>query len=169
MQNISGISENYIFILYKIHEQLKNNIILNNQYNLDKNYIEKIEDFTRPYFDGNELSWLEQNCKKLGMPEMTFRTIAKTLLIKKPWNILSYYTSSSWYDCYKEYLQTTNWTAIRKTTLLRDNDKCVICNKKAQQVHHLTYDNVGFEKQEDLISVCKPCHEEIHFVLYLKK
>lgn len=30
------------------------------------------------------------------------------------------------------------------------------------EVHHLTYERVGYEMLFDLISVCDPCHEQLH-------
>jgi predicted HNH restriction endonuclease len=33
---------------------------------------------------------------------------------------------------------------------------------KNLSVHHITYENIGFEKMDDLISVCKECHKKLH-------
>jgi hypothetical protein len=30
------------------------------------------------------------------------------------------------------------------------------------QVHHLTYENIGREKDEDLLAVCERCHRSFH-------
>jgi hypothetical protein len=29
-------------------------------------------------------------------------------------------------------------------------------------VHHLTYERVGYEDLDDLVSVCEDCHETVH-------
>tara|TARA_R110002049_G_C9025379_1_gene551637 strand:- start:404 stop:994 length:591 start_codon:yes stop_codon:yes gene_type:complete len=65
---------------------------------------------------------------------------------------------------YHRYLQTKEWKTIRNKVLKRDNSICKICNEnKADDVHHKTYENVFNEKLEDLVSVCRKCHSEIHF------
>ena len=64
---------------------------------------------------------------------------------------------------YKEvYLKSEEWKNKRLVFLERDNYKCRCCKNKAEAVHHITYNNYHREKQEDLISVCNPCHEKIH-------
>lgn len=37
-----------------------------------------------------------------------------------------------------------------------------LSEKKAQDVHHKTYDNVGREPLSDLVSLCRECHEKKH-------
>ena len=40
---------------------------------------------------------------------------------------------------------------------------CQNCGKDYDlQVHHKTYENLGEEKEEDLLLVCKNCHSKIH-------
>ncbi|ARV16876.1 hypothetical protein BTO07_09540 [Polaribacter sp. SA4-12] len=65
---------------------------------------------------------------------------------------------------YNEYLLSEKWKTKRNEVLKRDNSLCRVCKeKKAEDVHHLTYENLFNEKLEDLISVCRKCHLEIHF------
>lgn len=74
-----------------------------------------------------------------------------------------YYNNYSRYAKYLKYLRSPEWKAKRKLALERDNHKCQKCKiKTAEQVHHLTYDNLENEKLEDLMSVCRECHEKIH-------
>jgi len=76
-----------------------------------------------------------------------------------------YNTNYSKYGKYLNYLHSAEWKAKRKLALVRDNYKCQKCKENpAEQVHHLTYKNLENEKLEDLISVCRKCHEEIHDV-----
>ena len=64
---------------------------------------------------------------------------------------------------YYEYLQGQKWHAKRYRVLSRDGYKCQAClERKATQVHHLTYDRIFNEPLFDLVSVCKDCHAEIH-------
>lgn len=70
---------------------------------------------------------------------------------------------AKWWVVYKEYLLSPEWRLKRKEVLGRDWHTCCFCRKApATQVHHLTYERVGDEPLEDLVSSCKPCHEEHH-------
>lgn len=44
--------------------------------------------------------------------------------------------------------------------------ECQNCHKvisaKQQNVHHISYENVGKENDEDLTLLCRKCHEQIH-------
>ena len=68
---------------------------------------------------------------------------------------------AGWWDWYSAYLDSAAWKKTRRLALERDNYTCV-CGSPATQVHHRTYDRVGYEKLEDLISVCVPCHAKHH-------
>jgi CRISPR system Cascade subunit CasD len=51
------------------------------------------------------------------------------------------------------------WKSIRRARLDFDNSLCVFCKSAAQEVHHVTYENVGKERLEDLRSLCRICHD----------
>ena len=55
-----------------------------------------------------------------------------------------------------------NYKEKRIGFLERDDYKCRCCDKKAEAVHHVNYNNVHRENEKDLISVCHSCHEKIH-------
>lgn len=75
---------------------------------------------------------------------------------------------TSKYAKYVEYLKSVEWKNKREKVLVRDNNLCQECkNKSAEEVHHKTYDNLYDEPLEDLISLCRECHTEIHRVLNL--
>jgi hypothetical protein len=40
-----------------------------------------------------------------------------------------------------------------------DNELCVFCKLPAEDVHHVTYANVGKEQLEELRSLCRLCHD----------
>lgn len=64
---------------------------------------------------------------------------------------------------HREYLQTPQWKALRARALDRDNHICQRCKKKrADQVHHLTYERWKNENLEDLQSLCAGCHIKVH-------
>ncbi len=50
---------------------------------------------------------------------------------------------------------------IRLRAIERDNHKCIECGAgESLQVHHLTYENEGHEKLEDLVTLCRGCHSK---------
>lgn len=62
-------------------------------------------------------------------------------------------------NCYK----TVHWQTMRRIIFARCNGICEHCHiRKAEQGHHLTYDRLGCELPEDLLAVCRLCHEELH-------
>jgi hypothetical protein len=64
---------------------------------------------------------------------------------------------------YQEYLKSDYWKEIREKVYKRDNYKCKLCGSKENIcVHHSTYDNLGNEILDDLITICKHCHNAFH-------
>lgn len=74
---------------------------------------------------------------------------------------LKYITSNRYF--YEEHLRSKYWKDIRRLALNRDREICQICKTEpATDVHHLTYENLGHEHLEELISYCRTCHEKVH-------
>lgn len=69
---------------------------------------------------------------------------------------------------YKEYLLTPTWKATRRAAIEHHGNLCH-CGSVAYEVHHLTYENLGNEKMEDLIPLCGYCHSAYHRVDNLRK
>lgn len=65
---------------------------------------------------------------------------------------------------YAVYLRTSYWKRMRVKILQRDGGKCVRCGKAAVQIHHLTYARLGREDDQDLVSVCGTCHQDVHHI-----
>jgi hypothetical protein len=69
----------------------------------------------------------------------------------------------AFWKLYGEYLKSAEWADRRAKVLKRDRFACQLhqrgCTRLAEQVHHLTYERVGDEPLEDLISVCVHCHD----------
>jgi hypothetical protein len=66
------------------------------------------------------------------------------------------------YTSYSEYLKSPEWQAIRKAQLGYCPD-CLVCGRKADQVHHLSYSPetiLGWQSR-DLASLCRACHRSI--------
>jgi len=73
------------------------------------------------------------------------------------------YSKQQWWDWYKLYLDSYDWKVLREQVLRRAGRWCEMCKQDiAKQAHHLTYERVGYERLEDLLAVCCPCHEELH-------
>jgi hypothetical protein len=64
---------------------------------------------------------------------------------------------------YREvYLKSEHWIALRKKIIERDGFRCLGCKGTADHVHHLTYERIEKEELEDLISLCRRCHDLAH-------
>jgi 5-methylcytosine-specific restriction endonuclease McrA len=71
--------------------------------------------------------------------------------------------ASNWWGDYNLYLRSERWARKREKVLRRAGGTCEACGERpAQEVHHLTYRNVGAEPLWDLRAVCRPCHDFIH-------
>ena len=68
------------------------------------------------------------------------------------------------WNAYNEYLASDDWQQKRTQALKRDNFQCLICGTgKNLSVHHISYEHLGDEAElNDLITVCKHCHNKIH-------
>lgn len=64
---------------------------------------------------------------------------------------------------YLDYLQSNKWNLKRNEILKRDNYKCKKCMTNINlQIHHLNYNNLYNESNDELITLCKNCHENEH-------
>lgn len=62
---------------------------------------------------------------------------------------------------YKEYLNSEEWKEKRKEFIELANKECEECGStKNLQVHHLNYDNIYHESEEDVEVLCDDCHED---------
>jgi hypothetical protein len=60
------------------------------------------------------------------------------------------------------YLNSEEWKHKRKLMMDFYKGKCQKCNSFATDMHHLTYDNIFKEKFDDLIPLCRNCHQKEH-------
>lgn len=64
---------------------------------------------------------------------------------------------------YGEYIKSNEWQETRQRIIKRDRFRCVMCGEpKNLHVHHITYENLGEEKDADLVTLCEKCHIELH-------
>lgn len=63
---------------------------------------------------------------------------------------------------YKSYIESNEWLN-KSSNYLKNHEYCEVCRKwKAKQVHHLSYNRIGEEKESDLQALCERCHIAIH-------
>ena len=67
---------------------------------------------------------------------------------------------------YDDYLLSDDWQFKRLQVFERDGWVCISCNQRASDVHHKTYNNFGDESLDDLQTVCRSCHQDIHERLF---
>lgn len=64
---------------------------------------------------------------------------------------------------YKEHLKSTKWAELRKKVIARCGNVCEGCGcAPVENVHHLTYANVGDELLFQLVGLCRNCHKKAH-------
>lgn len=70
---------------------------------------------------------------------------------------------------YGEYLRTAHWQRVRTLALEQAGHACDLCGHTDRlEVHHRTYERLGFERQSDLIVLCHDCHRDHHNALTLR-
>ena len=68
-------------------------------------------------------------------------------------------------EFYLAYLNSPEWRTKRRDALRRAEYRCQAegcTSKRGLQVHHLTYERLGAELDDDLVVVCEDCHESHH-------
>ena len=69
-------------------------------------------------------------------------------------------------DFYQQYMASEKWKVKRSLILKRDGDRCQTClSSEDLECHHKTYERLGDELPEDLITLCHECHEAITAVI----
>jgi hypothetical protein len=66
-------------------------------------------------------------------------------------------------DDYWAYLRTDWWRERRQRALRRAKHRCELTGATDHlEVHHVTYERIGCERDSDLIVIYEPVHETIH-------
>ncbi len=64
---------------------------------------------------------------------------------------------------YTKHINSDRWARRRLRAIDEVGGVCQVCGSTDRiQVHHLSYDNLGNEKPEDLLVVCRECHRKVH-------
>jgi len=67
----------------------------------------------------------------------------------------------------ENYRMSPEWGIIKQRIKDRDGHRCIVCGRTDHlEVHHLHYDNVFCEEDEDLVTLCggkDGCHRGIHY------
>ena len=68
------------------------------------------------------------------------------------------------YDGYYDYIRSAEWQEKRMQRLMMDGFRCKLCGSGINlQVHHISYDNMCQDAEiDDLVTLCKTCHEKVH-------
>jgi hypothetical protein len=66
---------------------------------------------------------------------------------------------------YQRYLQTEHWRRTRMEVLSRARYRCELCGVNDRlEVHHKHYESLWNEALDDLIALCRACHDKVHQV-----
>lgn len=69
-------------------------------------------------------------------------------------------------DPYLAYLASPEWRARVEAAKRRAGWRCQLCNVDRWfarlDVHHRTYERLGRERDEDLLVLCRHCHDIFH-------
>jgi len=65
---------------------------------------------------------------------------------------------------YASYLKSGHWQELKKQALARDGFKCTSCGStlKLHGHHKLYRHNLRACTVEDIVTLCKRCHEQLH-------
>jgi len=71
---------------------------------------------------------------------------------------------------YLLYIRSDAWRERRRRALQRAGFRCQLCGETRRlQVHHVTYVNLGNEKDEDLTALCWYCHFVTTWAIRLRR
>ena len=67
------------------------------------------------------------------------------------------------YRFYGYYINSSKWKKIRQKRIEKDGYRCSLCGSAINlNVHHISYDRLGSEDLEDLVTLCRNCHCTLH-------
>ena len=79
------------------------------------------------------------------------------------------YTTEQFILFKHNYLQSQQWRDKRHLVIQRD-DSCKLCKATTNlEVHHLSYKHLAQEPLDELITLCRTCHQTRHDILGIPK
>jgi hypothetical protein len=76
---------------------------------------------------------------------------------------------------YAAYMASRTWQRRRRAWLRHwrathpsADPACVVCDRAwtlTDDLHHASYDQLGNERDADLVPMCRPCHKALHHIL----
>lgn len=64
---------------------------------------------------------------------------------------------------YKEYIASPSWQDRKHLYYLKYGKHCLVCQSREHvDLHHTNYSRLGNERDEDLMALCRQCHEAFH-------
>jgi 5-methylcytosine-specific restriction endonuclease McrA len=67
---------------------------------------------------------------------------------------------------YREYLISREWALKRLSIFKKRGRRCESCGVTQHlTLHHLRYERLGAERDDDLVVLCWPCHQKRHQLL----
>jgi 5-methylcytosine-specific restriction endonuclease McrA len=67
------------------------------------------------------------------------------------------------YKRYKARLADPSWRKLKSQNIRDRGYVCESCSSEHRiELHHITYENLGSEKLEDMALLCRNCHQEAH-------
>ena len=64
---------------------------------------------------------------------------------------------------YYQYISSDEWQSKRKEVFEVYGERCFFCHGHYMlSVHHISYENLGGEKTEELVPPCGLCHQMLH-------
>lgn len=64
---------------------------------------------------------------------------------------------------YSDYIQSESWKLKRRERIELDKFQCKLCGSAINlQVHHISYEHLGHEPMDDLVTLCFGCHQWVH-------
>lgn len=68
------------------------------------------------------------------------------------------------FETYDEYLGSAHWLGLRQR-LAGPSSRCFVCRGSRVQLHHITYERLGHERDDDLVRLCEGCHRRTHYLI----
>lgn len=63
---------------------------------------------------------------------------------------------------YRQYIGSDAWRWFRADWIRRNGAFCRRCGKPGHELHHATYRRLGHEGDDDVMMLCRACHQSFH-------